>query len=90
MRRVEYLVEVHGVDPKHITAITFTRAAAAEMKERLHDRLGDAGKRVKVSTLHSYALRELLTAQTGDFPLPLRVVGTWRSGTSSWRNSPNG
>ena len=32
--RVRYLTEKAGVDPSHILVITFTRAAAREMKER--------------------------------------------------------
>jgi DNA helicase-2/ATP-dependent DNA helicase PcrA len=77
VRRIEYLVTEHDIDPRRITALTFTRAAAAEMRDRLQARLGELGSRVKVSTLHSYALRELLKAGGEEFPQPLRVVGDW-------------
>lgn len=77
VRRVQYLVEENDVDPRRITALTFTRAAAAEMRERLEARLGDKGKRVRVSTLHSYALRELLRQGARGLPLPVRVAGDW-------------
>lgn len=76
VRRIQYLVEECGVDPSAVTALTFTRAAAGEMRARLLDLLG-AGFRVRVSTLHSYALRELLKHGTGAIPHPVRVVDDW-------------
>jgi len=77
VRRVEYLVEAERVDPRQITALTFTRAAAAEMRSRLVDRLGESGDEVRVSTLHSFALRELLRQGAAGLPVPVRVVGDW-------------
>lgn len=76
VRRIEYLVEELGLPPNELTALTFTRAAAGEMRERLQDTLGD-GIRVRVSTLHSYALREILQQETGGIPRPVRVVDDW-------------
>ena len=40
--RVRYLTEKAGVDPSHILVITFTRAAAREMKER-YEQIAQAG-----------------------------------------------
>jgi DNA helicase-2/ATP-dependent DNA helicase PcrA len=77
VRRVEFLVEEHGVPSRRITAVTFTRAAAAEMRERVVRRLGPPGEAVRVSTLHSYALRELLRQGAAGLPMPVRVVGDW-------------
>lgn len=77
VRRVQHLIEAHGVAPSRITALTFTRAAAAEMRQRLEERLGDEGRRVRVSTIHSYALREILRSGAKQLPSPLRVVGDW-------------
>src|SRR5450759_4949349 len=77
VRRVQFLVEAHRVPPRRITALAFTRAAAAEMRDRLVKRLGPDGESVRVSTLHSYALRELLRQGAAGLPLPVRVVGDW-------------
>ncbi len=51
--RVRYLTEVLGVDPGGILVITFTRAAAREMKER-YERMQKTGcSRVSFGTFHS-------------------------------------
>lgn len=51
--RVRYLTEKSGVDPSHILVITFTRAAAREMKER-YEQMNPAGcSRVSFGTFHS-------------------------------------
>ena len=51
--RVRYLTEQAGVDPSHILVITFTRAAAREMKER-YEQMTQAGcGRVSFGTFHS-------------------------------------
>lgn len=77
VRRTEYLIEIEGVSPKEITALTFTRASAADMREKLEKRLAARGAKVRVSTLHSYALRELLREGAAGLPLPVRVTGDW-------------
>ena len=51
--RVRYLTEKAGVDPSHILVITFTRAAAREMRER-YEQITQAGcSRVSFGTFHS-------------------------------------
>ena len=77
IRRIEHLVEAQGVPPKHILALAFTRAAAAEMRHRLEEGMSGAGLRVKASTIHSFALRELLREGAADLPAPVRVVDDW-------------
>lgn len=76
-RQVQYLVESVGVPPEEILALTFSRAAAAEMRGRLEECLGDVAKRVTVSTLHAFALRKLLRNGAHQLPQPLRVAGDW-------------
>jgi DNA helicase II / ATP-dependent DNA helicase PcrA len=77
VRRVQYLIEEFGVAPKEILALTFSRAAAAEMRTRLEERLEAVAKRVRVSTLHAFALRMLLKNGSSQLPTPLRVAGDW-------------
>lgn len=54
MRRIDNLV-AHGVRPKRILAITFTKKAAVEMRSRLSDR----SRGVQASTIHAWCLRLL-------------------------------
>lgn len=53
--RVKYLLE-NGADPKKIVVITFTNAAADEMRSRI----GKIGEDCFIGTIHSYANRLLL------------------------------
>ena len=54
-RRIAFLIEEEGLDPSSILALTFSRAAAQELRERLEGLLGDAGDRPGVYTLHAFA-----------------------------------
>ena len=53
-RRIARLMDA-GYHPKEILALTFTRAAAAEMRERIVKLVGPRGKLLQVSTFHSWA-----------------------------------
>lgn len=77
-RRVSYLVEEQGVSPSGILALTFTRAAARELRQRIESELG-ADRLPRVSTLHSFALRQLLRNETRItlLPQPLRIADDW-------------
>ena len=57
-RRVGYLLE-QGIRPWNILAVTFTNKAAGEMKERVSQLVGEAGRDVWVSTFHSSCVRIL-------------------------------
>lgn len=52
-RRIQYLIEVIGADPSKILVITFTRAAAEEMKERFLGLIHDSSTAVQFGTFHS-------------------------------------
>jgi DNA helicase-2/ATP-dependent DNA helicase PcrA len=58
-RRIAYLMANRGVAPYEVLAITFTNKAAAEMKERVADLVGDRARSMWVSTFHSACVRIL-------------------------------
>lgn len=51
--RVRYLVEKHGVEPGGILVITFTKAAAVEMKQRFQKLMGGRTLPVSFGTFHA-------------------------------------
>lgn len=51
--RTKYLIEECGIDPSNILVITFTRAAAREMKERFDVLMNGQPQRVNFGTFHS-------------------------------------
>ena len=59
--RIAYLIEVHGVPPSAIAAVTFTNRAAAEMRERVDQLVDDdhAASQIHISTFHSMGARLL-------------------------------
>lgn len=54
--KLAYLVNVKGVNPYNILAITFTNKAAKEMKERAYKMLGSDAYKMQISTFHSLGL----------------------------------
>jgi DNA helicase-2/ATP-dependent DNA helicase PcrA len=77
-RRVQYLIQERKVVPADIIALTFTRAAAHELQERVATAIPNSPS-PRISTLHSFALRQLLRNSTRltALPQPLRIADDW-------------
>ena len=79
-RRAAYLVTEKKISPDQILALTFTRAAAFELRNRIADVLEDHQNELpRVSTLHSFALRQLLrnSDRIETILRPLRIADDW-------------
>ena len=71
--RICFLVRECGISPSRILAVTFTNKAAAEMKNRVKDLIGDSVKRMLISTFHSSCVR-ILRSEIHHLNLPNSFV----------------
>lgn len=79
-RRVAYLIIEKEIPPDQILAITFTRAAAFELRSRIYEILKDQKIEMPtICTLHSFALRQLLRNKNliESLPQPIRIADDW-------------
>ena len=77
-RRICFLVTESNISAENILALTFTRAAARELRQRVTNELGE-DQSPRISTLHSFALRQLLknAMRIKELPQPLRIADDW-------------
>ena len=75
VHRIGHLIAGAGVAPHRILAVTFTNKAAAELKSRLSDLIGDGGGGVVSGTFHAISLRFLRRyADALGFPRSFQVI----------------
>jgi uncharacterized protein (TIGR00375 family) len=73
--RIAYLCAELGVFPERCLAITFTRRAAEELRERLDHLLGDVAEDITVGTFHSLGLTILReNAKAAGLPAAFRIA----------------
>ncbi len=81
IRKVGYLINEKKINPNHILITTFTRAAATELTNRIKEFIDVDRSLPTISTLHSFALKQLILNQdllaNYQIPVPIRVVDDW-------------
>ncbi|MBL1352793.1 MAG: UvrD-helicase domain-containing protein, partial [Zetaproteobacteria bacterium] len=75
VHRIGHLISAQRIAPHRILAVTFTNKAAAELKTRLSDLMGDDGGGVVSGTFHALSLRFLRRyADVLGFPKSFQVI----------------
>lgn len=79
-QRVLSLVLKSNVDPESILLLTFTRLAAAQLRDEIKKVLEPQNKSLpQISTLHSFALKQILhnSNRVDALPSPIRIADNW-------------
>ena len=66
--RVANILQKQDIDPQNILALTFTDAAAQNMRERIVDMIGTDGFYVNIMTFHAFA-SEVISQYPEKFPI---------------------
>lgn len=77
VRRAIHLINERGVPPEQLLVLTFSRRAAADLRERILTGIGRSTVALPASTFHSFAQRvlEARVADTGWEALPTLLTG---------------
>ena len=79
-RRVLSLILKYNINPEEIILLTFTRLAATQLKDEIRTVLKPLNKETpQVSTLHSFALKQILynSSKVETLPRPIRIADDW-------------
>ncbi|HUU45452.1 MAG TPA: ATP-dependent helicase, partial [Acidobacteriota bacterium] len=78
-QRVVALLTEHNLPGDEILVLTFTRVAANQLREEVRRAVGPHRQLPNISTLHSFALRQLLrnARQIQSLHQPLRIADDW-------------
>lgn len=73
--RVANILENYDVNPEDIVCLTFTDAGASEMLNRVEKLIGEVGRNVRISTIHSFC-SELILSNSDRFGNQPKVIST--------------
>lgn len=74
-RRVANILTKDKAHPEEIVCLTYTDAGASEMLDRLEGLIGEEGRKVRVSTIHSFC-SELILENSDLFGRQPKVIST--------------
>lgn len=79
--RIEHLIKDKKVSPYEILTLTFTRAAAREMTERLKETIGNDVYKLHIGTMHALGLQYIrrFGEALGIHPKTVTVYSEWES-----------